>query len=167
MVVGVRDRERAHIPGKTMKSTDTITNTTTETCNALLRGELSAIETYTQAIEKFAGNSGDYPLERIRADHQASAASLREIIGECGDEPATSSGPWGTFATAVEGVATLFGESPALITLQHGEIHGISEYEEALDDDDLDESVKDLIRGELLPALRDHLVELEYCKSKA
>lgn len=149
-----------------MKSTDPVNKTTSETCNALLRGELSAIETYTQAIEKFTDSNGDFPLERIRADHEASAVSLREIIGDCGDEPATSSGPWGTFATAAEGVAKLFGESPALMMLQHGEIHGISEYEEALEDDELDESVKDLIRRELLPALRDHLVELERCKSK-
>ena len=149
-----------------MKSTDTTNKTTSETCNALLRGELSAIETYTQAIEKIADHTGDFPLERIRADHESSAVSLREIIGDSGDEPATSSGPWGTFATAAEGVAKLFGESPALIMLQHGEIHGISEYEEALEDEELDESVKDLIRRELLPSLRDHLVELERCKSE-
>lgn len=145
-----------------MKSTDT----TTATCNELLRGELSAIETYTQAIEKFAGESADSPLERIRADHEASAASLRGIIGEFGEQPATSSGPWGTFATTVEGVASLFGESPALVALQHGEVHGISEYEKALDDPELTESTKNLIRAELLPALRAHLVDLERCKAQ-
>lgn len=144
-----------------MKTTDT----RTDTCNALLRGELSAIETYTQAIEKFADTSVDSPLGRIRTDHEASAASLRELIGECGGDYATSSGPWGSFATAVEGVATLFGESPALTILQQGEEHGISEYEDALADDDLDMSVKQLIREELLPAQRAHLVALERCKS--
>ena len=144
-----------------MKTTDTVS----ETCNALLRGELSAVETYTQAIEKFAEEPGDRPLQRIRADHEASAALLSEIICQCGDEPATSSGPWGSFANAVEGVATLFGESPALLALQHGEVHGITEYEEALEDDELDESVKDLIRRKLLPSLRQHLVELEHCQS--
>lgn len=135
------------------------------TCNSLLRGELSAIETYTQAIEKYGDNTGDSILESIRDDHESSAAALREIIGDKGKEAVTSSGPWGTFANAVEGVASLFGESPALVILQHGEIHGISEYEKALDDEDLDESVKWLIRDELLPALRDHLVELERCKA--
>ena len=130
-----------------MKKADAITST----CNALLRGELSAIETYNQAIGKFAGNSGNCPLERIRADHEASATSLRELIGKCGDVPATSSGPWGVFATAVEGGATLFEESPALTTLQRGEEHGIIEYEKALADDNVDESVKELIRDELLP----------------
>ncbi len=138
-----------------------------KTCNELLRGELSAIETYTQAIEKFASNSGDGPLERIRSDHESSAASLRALIGELGDEPDTGSGAWGGFANAVEGAATLLGESPALMILQRGEEHGISEYEEALADENLDESVKELIRDELLPAQRNHLIELERCKTQA
>ena len=139
----------------------------TDTCNKLLRGELSAIETYTQAIDKFAPDAGGSPLEGIRADHVANAGSLRKLVGECGEEPATSSGPWGSFATTVEGVATLLGESPALMILQQGEEHGIREYEEALDDDDLSESVKDLIRETLLPAQREHLVTLERCKTNA
>lgn len=145
-----------------MKTNDTITSI----CNALLRGELSAIETYTQAIDHYGDPSGEGILESIRNDHEFSASALRAVIVESGETPDTSSGPWGTFATAVEGVASLFGESPALITLQHGEIHGISEYEKALDDEALDASVKSLIREELLPSLRDHLVELERCKSK-
>lgn len=147
---------------KNMNTNDTITST----CNALLRGELSAIETYNQAIEKFADTSGNSILESIRDDHETSANSLRDLIDECDEEPITSSGPWGVFASAVEGVAALFGESPALVILQHGEIHGIAEYEKALEDDELDESVKWLIRDELLPALRDHLIELERCKSR-
>ena len=146
-----------------MNSNETIT----DTCNALLRGELSAIETYTQAIEKFGTTGGNSSLEDIRADHVVNAESLRELVGECGDEPATSSGPWGTFATTVEGVATLLGESPALMVLKQGEEHGIRKYEEALDDDDLSEDVKELIRYTLLPAQRKHLVELERCKTNA
>lgn len=144
-----------------MNTNDTIT----DTCNSLLRGELSAIETYTQAIEKFGPITGDSPLEGIRADHVTNAESLRKLVGECGDKPATSSGPWGTFATTVEGVATLLGESPALMVLKQGEEHGIREYQEALDDDDLSEDVKELIRETLLPAQRDHLVKLEQIKT--
>lgn len=137
----------------------------TTTCHSLLRGELSAIETYTQAIEKFEDNSGDSLLERIREDHEVSAEALRDLIGKSGDDDVTSSGPWGTFAKTVEGLASLFGASPALAILQQGELHGISEYEKALEDDDLDESLRWLIGDELLPALRDHLIDLDRCKS--
>jgi hypothetical protein len=146
-----------------MNSNTTITNT----CNALLRGELSAIETYTQAIEKFGPDAGGSPLEGIRADHAANAELLRKLVGECGEEPATSSGPWGSFATTVEGVATLFGESPALMVLQQGEEHGIRQYEKALEDVELSQPVKDLILDTLLPAQRKHLVELERCRTNA
>lgn len=143
------------------------TDTNTETCNSLLRGELSAIETYTQAIGKFADHSDGSLLDRIRAEHEAAAASLRAIVGEGGEEPATGSGPWGAFATAVEGAATLLGESPALAVLQKGEEHGISEYEEALAAKDVDESVKHLIRDKLLPAQRNHIAALKQCMAEA
>lgn len=141
--------------------------TITDACNALLRGELSAIETYTQAIEKFPAIAGVNTLEGIRADHVANADSLRKLVRKCCVETATSSGPWGTFATTIEGVATLLGESPALMVLQQGEEHGIRQYEEALDDDDLSEDIKNLIRDTLLPAQRKHLVELEQCQSSS
>ncbi len=140
---------------------------TSNTCNALLRGELSAIETYTQAITKFGTSEGEGPLEGIRADHLASAESLRKLVGEYGEEASTSSGAWGTFATSVEGAATLLGKSPALLVLQQGEEHGISQYEEALRDEQLNEDVKNLIRNTLLPAQREHLVALERCKMNA
>jgi hypothetical protein len=119
------------------------------------------------AVKKFSDHSDDSPLVRIRSDHESAAASLCEIIGEGGEEPATGSGPWGAFATAVEGVTTLFGDSPALTILQQGEEHGISEYENALDCDDLDEPAMRLIRDKLLPAQRNHIVVLKQCKSKA
>ena len=150
-------------PIKHMKATDT----NTEICNSLLRGELSAIETYTQAIDKFADHQVGSPQIRIRSEHEAAAASLREIIGEGGEKPATGSGPWGAFATAVEGAATLFGESPALAILQQGEEHGVSEYEDALADDDLDEPAMRLIRDKLLPAQRSHIAALKQFKSEA
>jgi hypothetical protein len=146
-----------------MKTTDT----NSEICNSLLRGELSAIETYTQAIEKFADHLDESPLNRIRSDHEAAAESLREIIGESEEKFATSSGSWGTFATAVEGAATLFGESPALTILQQGEEHGISEYEDALAGNDLDEPAMRLIRDKLLPAQRNHIAALKQYKSEA
>jgi hypothetical protein len=146
-----------------MNSNETIT----DTCNALLRGELSATETYTQAIKKFGTSEGQGPLEGIRADHVANAESLRKLVGECGEAPATSSGAWGTFATSVEGFATFLGKSPAMLVLQQGEEHGISQYEEALEDGELSEAVKNLIRNTLLPAQRKHLAALERCNTNA
>jgi hypothetical protein len=136
----------------------------TDTSNALLRGELSAIETYTQVIGKFGPDAGKSNLEGIRADHVANAETLRKMIGESGDQPATRSGLWGSFAATVEGIATLLGESPSLMVLKQGEEHGIRKYEKALDDDEVSDTVKDLIRDKLLPAQEEHLAELARCK---
>lgn len=141
----------------------TTNKNTTDTCDSLLRGELSAIETYTQAIGKFGPSVESGSLKRIQSSHMAHAELLRALMKECGEEPAISSGPWGTFATTVEGVATILGESAALIALKQGEEHGIRQYEKALVDKELCQSVKNLIRDTFLPAQREHLIQLEKC----
>lgn len=144
-------------PTNTMSNTDNTINA----LNKLLRGELSAIETYTQAIEKFAGSPEANILERIRAEHNESAETLRSLVSATGGSPDASSGPWGTFAQAIEGTAKLLGDAAALKALIEGEEHGITEYEEALADEDLDDEAKASIRDALLPALFDHVATLD------
>ncbi len=139
----------------------TITDQTIDTCNELLRGEISAVETYTQAIETFDANSSDTELERMRVDHQQNVFELHKLVTECGGEPATGSGVWGGFVQALEGTATLLGESPALKILQTGQGHGISQCENALANEDVSADAKSLIRKVLLPSLSGHLVELQ------
>ena len=141
-------------------------NTTTESCidacNSLLRGELSAIETYRQALEKFSGGASGPVLREILAGHEENARLIREhILSMDGGEPATDSGVWGLFARAVEGSAKLLGESAALKALQEGEEHGMGEYEEALESDEVMEEMKDVIRERLRPSLAGHIQQLE------
>src|SRR5215217_5476486 len=106
-------------------------------CNSLLRGELSAIQTYDQALEKFSGSSETSTLERIHAEHEESAQILRDHIADMGGTPDSDSGAWGSFAQAVEATAKLLGESAALKALIEGEQHGIKEYEQALENDEV------------------------------
>ena len=134
---------------------------TIEVLDSLLRGELSAVETYSQAIHKFPDSAAHGKLQDIRADHLESVETLREIITDLGGNPSTDSGAWGGFAKSVEGVAAVFGDSLAMSALKQGEEHGIGEYEDALADKGLDSEVKAVIREDLLPPLRDHLVDLE------
>jgi len=138
----------------------------TEVCNALLRGELSAIETYTQAIEKFHSEPERTALQAIRTDHVNSAARLCDHLVDMGSTPATNSGAWGSFAKAVEGTATLLGESPALTVLEEGEEHGINEYEAALRNADVMAEIKSVIRDQLLPPLGEHVSALERLRAK-
>lgn len=134
-------------------------------CNKLLRGEISAIETYHQALEKFAGDPESVPLEQILSEHEESADALREHLSQMGAAPDMDSRAWGGFAQAVEGTAKLLGESAALMALIEGEEHGISEYEQALDDPGVMEEAKADIRDILLPRLFDHVAILEQLRA--
>ncbi len=144
-----------------MTLTSPLNNATIEACQAMLRGEISAVETYTQASKKFADSTEDDSLGSICGDHQQSVDLLHEIILNSGETPDITSGVWGNFAQAMEGTAKLFGESPALLILEQGEKHGIKEYEAALVDPNMSLPIKELIEQDLLPPLYDHLVELK------
>lgn len=131
-----------------------------DTCNSLLRGEISAIETYTQAIDKFRGESEVSTLAEIRRDHIESANRLRHNVRDMGGEPTTDSGAWGTWAKTIEGTAKLMGDTAALKALIEGEEHGQKEYESALRSDEMLPGCKDMIRAELLPRQVAHLATL-------
>ena len=135
-----------------------------EVCDQLLRGELSAIETYTQAIQEFGAGAERPQLEKILNSHEDSASRLRQHIASMGGEASFRSGVWGGFATALEGAAASLGESPAINVLQIGEEHGIREYEEALLDPDVMDEIKGQIRDLLLPRLREHVEALKALK---
>jgi hypothetical protein len=101
--------------------------------NALLRGEMAAVETYEQALEKLRDTKAGPELEHMLSEHRDAVHTLRQHIGDRGWEPDQSAGVWGTFAKAVEGTAKMFGARAALKALKEGEEHGVKQYREALD----------------------------------
>lgn len=134
----------------------TMTDTVTATLNSLLRGEMSAIETYRQAIEKLDNEVGAEDLHWLRTQHRDAADALWHHVEQHGGKPSEDSGPWGAFAKAVEGTAKLFGNAAALKALKEGEEHGLKDYEEALRDKNLPADCQALLRG-LLERQRAHL----------
>src|SRR5437868_10241429 len=101
------------------------TKTNVDELNKLLRGELSAVETYQMALDKLEkDSSARFEVETNMASHQNRAMMLRDAILAIGGEPAKGSGPWGIVAKAVEGGAQLFGEKAAIAALEEGEDHG-------------------------------------------
>jgi uncharacterized protein (TIGR02284 family) len=135
----------------------TETTNTCETLNSLLRGELSATETYQQAMAKVGEEAGAAELRQIRDEHRAAANAIRQHIHELGGQPQQDSGMWGGWAKAVEGTAKLFGNTAALKALKQGEEHGINAYERVLQDESVPSVCKTAIRGTLLPQARSHL----------
>ena len=129
--------------------------------NALLRGEVAAVETYDQVIAKFAGQPQAVELQRLRDEHTEAAAVLRERVRHFGGDPAEGSGIWGKLTAAITGTAKIFGPAAALATLKQGEEYGIGQFENALTDPEIDRDDKDLIRYRLLPRSNGRVPDLE------
>ena len=136
--------------------------------NSLLRGEISAAETYRMAIDKVAdsdnaANAG--LLREIQEEHGRAAQGIRDRIRELGGEPSDSSGAWGAWAKTVQGTMNLFGDAAALKSLKEGEEHGLKDYQEAIDD--VDPSSAQLIQNQLIPAQQRHINLLDQLMSSA
>lgn len=128
--------------------------------NSLLRGEISACETYRQAIDKVADSDqiamdNVSILREIEGEHTQAAQQLRQRIQQLGGKPSDSSGAWGAWAQTVQGTMNLFGDTSALKSLKEGEQHGLKDYENALDG--VDTGSRQLIASELIPRQQRHL----------
>jgi uncharacterized protein (TIGR02284 family) len=135
-----------------------------ETLNKFLKDELSATETYQQALDKLQDNAdlaGSESLMPLHKAHQEAVSSLQALIQRLGGTPCEDSGTWGTWAKIVQGGANMMGTKAALKALQSGEKNGAEEYEQALQETDLPSDIRSLIETSLLPAQQAHIVTLE------
>ena len=140
---------------------DTTPNEPVGQLNSLLRGEISAQETYVQAIDKLA-TEGDTDVEVLRdiaREHTGAVQRLRDAVRRTGGTPDESSGVWGAFARSVEGTAKTLGDKAAIKALKEGEEHGLKDYEEALDD--VDPATRQVIVADLIPAQQRHIQQLD------
>ena len=133
----------------------------TDGLNRLIRGELSAIETYRQALDKMKDAPEATELHAIMVEHRTAAQMLREHVERAGRKPGGRLGAVGCLGKFVEGTAQLFGNGAALKALKEGEEHGIKEYETFLQDANADQECKDLVRTQLLPQCRAHIPVLD------
>ncbi|MDO8846206.1 DUF2383 domain-containing protein [Methylicorpusculum sp.] len=134
-----------------------------ETLNQFLKDELSATETYEQALEKLRDDTGlaeSEALKPIYESHKDAVSSLQSLISRLGGTPCESSGAWGTWAKIVQGSANLLGKDAAFTALQVGEKSGSENYEKALEDTELSSDVQSLIKTKLLPAQQAHILTL-------
>ena len=118
--------------------------------NSFLRGEISAVETYTQAIDKLSDEPNvRAKLAACRESHSQRAALLKAEVQRRGGTPADGSGAWGSFAQLVEGGAKMFGRKAAIAALEEGEDHGRDDYRSDLSG--LSPEVRRLVESQLLP----------------
>lgn len=132
-----------------------------EQLNSLLRGEISAVQTYDQAIQQLADEHRPEAAElrRIAQEHGEHAQELRARVRTLGGDPDDSAGAWGGLVQAVEGASRLFGDASALKALREGEEHGLRDYRDALSELDLES--RRLVQDVLLPAQLLHVQALD------
>lgn len=115
--------------------------------NSLLRGEISAVETYDQAITHLKDARVD-DLIANRDCHRKRVDLIAQNIRSHGGTPDTTSGVWGGFARLVERGASLISDRTVIAALEEGEDRGLAQYRKP---GDLDPSSIQLIDTVLLP----------------
>lgn len=136
----------------------------------LLKDELSAVETYEQALEKIH----EYTLveeaqtvSAIRDEHRDSANQLREQITKLGGKPPSGPGLWGSWSKLVMGGVKMMGEEATIQALREGEEDGIEDYQEVLKEGDIPQDIRELIQSTLLPRQQQHIQILDQLKKAA
>lgn len=123
---------------------------TLDVLNSFLRGELSAVETYKQALTKIKDGNVRLALEDNLRSHEGRVELLKNRILAHGGQAVESSGVWGAFARLMEGGAKVFGEEAAINVLESGEDHGRDDYRRELDN--LDADTRAWVTAQLIPA---------------
>lgn len=122
---------------------------------ALLRGELAAVETYGQAIERVKDDPAlRTTLQQCQVSHQKRCTRLERELQAIGLEPDQNSGVWGSFAKFIEGSASWIGPTAALAALEEGELHGLRSYQDTIEGRDASARVRNLVACELLEEQR-------------
>jgi bacterioferritin (cytochrome b1) len=126
--------------------------------NSLLRGEISAAETYRMAIDRVAGSDTQANaalLREIQEEHGRAAQAVRDRIRELGGQATESSGAWGAWAKTIQATMSLFGDSSSLKALKEGEEHGLKDYNDSVGA--LDATSRELVQNQLIPQQRRHI----------
>jgi uncharacterized protein (TIGR02284 family) len=136
----------------------------TKDLNSALRGELAAVETYRQALEKIRSEYGQDPkfqqLEKMHRDHEQAATELQSLVRQKGGTPETDSGAWGAWSNTVMGAARIFGDKAALKALKEGEESGLKQYKGMLDDTGIPAEIRDTVM-KLMQRTREHITRLD------
>jgi uncharacterized protein (TIGR02284 family) len=144
-----------------------MSKTTAEKLNDVLRGERSAVETYKQALSKLTTDPRADGLREIQADHLHAVSSLKRHVSIRGKDPETSSGAWGGVAKSVMGTAKIFGDKATLKALKQGEEHGLNQYNDLIQDSNVEPVVRDMVRNTMIPKQKEHIRKIERIMDQA
>jgi hypothetical protein len=120
--------------------------------NALLRGELAAVNAYQRALRSTEGRaaSDGVGIRRFASEHQRTVAALQVAVRQMGGIPASEAATSGAFA--------LLQDTASIRDLLDGEEAGLRMYEAT--HEGLAGDAYRLVRLELIPRQRRHVAEL-------
>jgi demethoxyubiquinone hydroxylase (CLK1/Coq7/Cat5 family) len=118
--------------------------------NALLRGELSAVEIYRYTYERLTHPRFRAALDDCMQSHTRRVQLLRRRIHALGGIPTRSAGAWGMLVASTGLFADLFGATGALALLEVGESHGRAAYQRKLAK--LDAHSRAFVEAQLIPS---------------
>jgi hypothetical protein len=136
-------------------------NATVDQLNSFLRGEISAVETYRQAVDALKQSAIAPRIIQCMRSHEERVQLLESQVRKYGGTPTKGSGPWGAFAKLVEKGASMLGDKAAISALEEGEDHGLRDYKDL---SKLDEESRVLVQQKILPAQQRTHAELSDLK---
>lgn len=97
--------------------------------NALLKGELTAVDSYLKAVRNVKDKRIADMLETNFASHRVRVYKLSTAISDSGHKPETEPGSWQSLAKMMMKGAAGLGDASILTALEEGEDALLSEYE--------------------------------------
>ncbi|AGH94865.1 DUF2383 domain-containing protein [Pseudobdellovibrio exovorus] len=127
----------------------------------ILRGEISAVEAYKQVLEKYSTYENANSLRRILVEHEKAVDFWKKQLRSQESFVEESSGPWGTVVETFVGAAKLFGDGPTLRALKEGEEHGLNEYQDLIENGNVNFESESFIKTICLDQQRLHIATLD------
>jgi hypothetical protein len=127
--------------------------------NFMLEEERSAAEAYRHALHHGVLQRHPEPMRELLSEHELAARHL----GDYADEQNGNGhvGRWSRLPRVVDAGSRFHIREAILWAMRDAEEATVQEYEECLENEDIDDECKSLIRTALLPKARKHLHLLE------
>ncbi len=125
--------------------------------NEILRGEISAVETYDSLLEKIKNSSRHFILKTIREEHFASIRYWRDEALNQGKFPQLDSALWGDMVMLFVEASKSISTKTAIGMILKGEEHGLKNYQSMLDAQFLTVDQKKKIKETFIPNQKDHI----------
>ncbi|HLU40715.1 MAG TPA: DUF2383 domain-containing protein [Planctomycetota bacterium] len=127
--------------------------------NSFLRAELSAVETYDEAIPRVDQPRLLTGLRAARESHVRRVATLQQAIRDVGGIPSRVSGVWGGVARLLEGPPRALTPAALLDALLRGEQYARNDYERLPSDES--PWLRGFVEVHLAPAQRESFGEVQ------